>query len=191
MTEKRLQEELDNRLFSAIADSAWERVEAAVKEGADINARDELGHTPLLCAMYHGGSDATIRLLLEKGADVNYDSTIVLHIACGYQSRGIVGLLLDAGAEVNAKDNDNWTPLHWAILGSNYDTARFLLEHGADANARNEVGENPLDLLPRPPDAPDLERAGLGKDREHLLDWYREHHPDLVMEVFCTRGPQL
>ena len=185
------QKELDDRLFSAIADNAWERVEAAVKEGADVNGRDELGHTPLLCTMYHGGSGPTIRLLLEKGAEVNYDSTIALHVACGYQPRAVVGLLLDAGADVNARGKLGYTALHRAVLGSNYDTARFLLERGADANAKSEHGENPLDLLPRPPDAQDLEHAGLEKDREHLLDWYREHHPELVFERFCTGGPQL
>ena len=35
-----------------------------------------------------------------------------------------------AGAHVNTKDADQWTPLHWAAAHGNLETAKFLLEKG-------------------------------------------------------------
>ena len=49
------------------------------------------------------------------------------------------------GADVNAKANDGWTPLHWAAWKSHKEIAELLIANGADVNAKNDVGDTPLD----------------------------------------------
>ena len=56
----------------------------------------------------------------------------------------IVQRALDAGADVNMKDEDGHTPLHWACTYGNEEICRLLLEHGADPNARDDNGRTPL-----------------------------------------------
>jgi len=53
--------------------------------------------------------------------------------------------LLDCGADVNARDNEDWTPLYLAAWEGRLDFAQMLLEHGAAVNARTtDDGETPL-----------------------------------------------
>jgi len=53
---------------------------------------------------------------------------------------------LDAGADVNAQDNDiRWTPLHVAAAFGHKEIAELLIAKGADVNAKNKGGETPLD----------------------------------------------
>lgn len=54
-------------------------------------------------------------------------------------------MLIDAGADVNAKAIFNETPLHVAAGKGMTDIARLLLECGADRNARDERGITPAD----------------------------------------------
>ncbi len=49
--------------------------------------------------------------------------------------------LIEAGADVQARSNGGWTPLHWA---RDPNVARVLIEAGADVHAKNNDGENPL-----------------------------------------------
>ena len=58
----------------------------------------------------------------------------------------IIAALLDAGADLKARDKVGWTPLHWAAV-SNESPAIIaaLLDAGADPKARDMVGKTPWD----------------------------------------------
>ena len=51
---------------------------------------------------------------------------------------------LAAGADVDAKDSDGWTPLHWAAEGGHKDVAELLIAAGTDVNAKVPDGWTPL-----------------------------------------------
>ncbi|MDP6307261.1 MAG: ankyrin repeat domain-containing protein, partial [Verrucomicrobiota bacterium] len=51
-----------------------------------------------------------------------------------------------AGTDVNAKDEEGWTPLHIAAIRGNKEIAELLIAKGADVNAANNVKLTPLDL---------------------------------------------
>ena len=55
-----------------------------------------------------------------------------------------VQTLLEMGANPNAKDDNGWTPLHWAAQEGHVDVVRVLLERGANPNAKDEYGDTPL-----------------------------------------------
>ena len=53
----------------------------------------------------------------------------------------IVKQHLDSGANVNSRDADGWTPLHWS---DNIKVVELLILYGADVNAKDRVGVTPL-----------------------------------------------
>ena len=53
----------------------------------------------------------------------------------------MVRMLVGHGAEVNSSDSAGMTPLMWAATTLDVATVRFLLEHGADANAKDDKRE--------------------------------------------------
>lgn len=88
------------------------------------------------------GYTETLKVLLDKGADINkktgrYGLT-ALHEACWSGSKETARLLLDNGANINAKDNDGWTPLHYAVkYNNNKEVASFLIENKANIDVKN------------------------------------------------------
>jgi len=121
-----------------------------IGKGAQVNTVDGGGYTPLLNATGNGDrSAALVKLLLEKGAQVNVKSgetaeivkngpiqigrVTPLHNAAGQASAEAVEALLKAGANVEAKDVRNVTPLVWAVATdhANPSVVRMLLSHGA------------------------------------------------------------
>jgi cytohesin len=76
---------------------------------------------------------------------------------------------LDAGADVNAQDNDiRWTPLHVAAAFGHKEIVELLIAKDADVNAKDVAGRTPLDLAKRYPGIIDLLRKHGGKTREEL-----------------------
>ena len=55
-----------------------------------------------------------------------------------------VAMLLESGANANAKDNEGRTALTRAIVGGNSETVKLLLENGADPNKNGDDGWTPL-----------------------------------------------
>ena len=84
-----------------------------IEAGADLEAWNLHGLTPLQFAAYINPNPAIIRTLLEAGADVNarnYRGETPLHLAARYNANpAVIQVLLDAGADPEAVTDDGWT----------------------------------------------------------------------------------
>ena len=67
-----------------------------------------------------------------------------LHLAAFFGIKAIVQLLLEKGAEIEAKDNYGRTPLSWAAENGHEATVKLLLEKGAEIEAKDNYGRMPL-----------------------------------------------
>lgn len=67
-----------------------------------------------------------------------------LHLAAQYNHSDIVKLLIDRGAEIQARDINGCTPLHYSATNGHTDSALVLLDSGADPNETNLKENIPL-----------------------------------------------
>ena len=122
------------------------KVRLLLAKGAQINARQAQGRTPLFLAAMLGDSVLSMRLLLVGGADPNLASAngqTPLMMATRGNVEG-VRLLIEKGAEVNAKDGAGETALMAACTSGNADAVRLLIERGADVKAKSKRNETAL-----------------------------------------------
>ena len=108
------------------------------------------GFTALQLAAYFGHVDA-VSALLGAGADLaavsrNPMAVMPIHAACAAGRLEPARALLDAGADVNAKEHGGYTPLHLAAGNGNEPLTRLLLKAGADRGARLDDGGTPAEL---------------------------------------------
>ena len=117
-----------------------------VKGGATRAGKTPPGRTPLFDAVGKGHADVA-KLLLERGARpglANAGGGTPLHVAAAVGEK-CVRVLLDHGADANARDDLKTTPLHWAAGYSDVETVKALVEAGADVTAKDAVGLSALD----------------------------------------------
>jgi len=69
-----------------------------------------------------------------------------LHAAAAGRHGDVAGLLIDAGAEVNAKQNHGWTPLHSAAANGDGELVDRLVAAGADPAATNDDGKTAAEI---------------------------------------------
>ena len=166
-------------IFGALMTGDTERFKRLLDERPDLaNARNENGDSLLISAVYMGRRDL-FELLIQKGAGVSlfeasavglidrvreqvekdpglvnaysHDGWTPLHLASFFGHKDIAALLLDRGADVNARSKSTRfakenTPLHAAAANRQVDVAEVLIARGADVNARDGSGYTPLAL---------------------------------------------
>jgi ankyrin repeat protein len=69
-----------------------------------------------------------------------------LHAAAAGKHADIVKLLLDHGADANARQHGGWAPLHSAAQNGDLESARALTDAGADPSVRADNNQQPMDL---------------------------------------------
>ena len=120
-----------------------EVVELLINNGADVNAKDENGATPQDLAIQSKEFE-TADLLRKHGGKSGAEFSIQAAIAVGDIEAGKKHLA--AGSDVNAKNSDDWTPLHLAADKGHKEIAELLIDKGADVNAKDEDSWTPLHL---------------------------------------------
>lgn len=169
----------DPEIFAALGRGDLKRVEAMLaSEPALANARNGRGDSLLLAAVYLGqrllarkvvdagaafglheaaalGDAERARAAIEAEPGLvraySHDGWTPLHLAAFFGHAEVARLLLDRGADVNARSQSDRfaranTPLHAAAANRQVEVARLLVERGADVNARDGSGFTPLAL---------------------------------------------
>jgi ankyrin repeat protein len=136
-----------------------------VSKGADINAKTWSDWTPLHFTCRYGDTE-TVILLVSAGVDVHAktnDGWTAILLACRYGSKETVSFLVSKGADVHAssslihkkasasvppvfgsseKNSDAWTPLLLASGFGSTETVSFLVDKGANVNAKPGDGDS-------------------------------------------------
>jgi ankyrin repeat protein len=122
-------------------------VELLLNKGAEVNAKDPDGKTPLWIAT-ENGRKGIIQLLLDHGAEVDAKARNGT-LLWGEMERGkgyndLVQPLLDHSAEIDTKTQDGKTPLWGAVEIGLKSVVELLLDHGAEVDTKTQDGKTPL-----------------------------------------------
>jgi ankyrin repeat protein len=173
-------------LRAAAMGNDTETMRILIKAGVDVNAPDLAGLSPLMMAAGWNGNLQAVQLLLAQGAKVNAVSAPVMGLpskngpsefgkltallmSAPFGPPDLIQLLLDSGADVNARDVRNMTPLMLAVATDhqNDSVIRLLLEHGADKEIKSSLGETAPDWARRMSSGPGIKALNIrtGSDR--------------------------
>jgi uncharacterized protein len=125
-------------------------VQAALeKDLSHLNSFSPDGFTLLGYACFFG-QEKTAEYLINKGADVNIASSnsfkvAPIHSACAISNFYLAKLLIEHGADVNAKQQGGFTPLHSSVMNGAEAIEQLLLERGAEKFTKNDEGKIPSD----------------------------------------------
>jgi 6-phosphogluconolactonase (cycloisomerase 2 family)/uncharacterized caspase-like protein len=126
-------------------------VQAAIRNGADIKAKNSDGWTALMLAARDNASPEVISALLKAGADKSardsrYGWTALIWAAADNPNPEVITALLSGGADINARSIDAETALMAAAANNpNPQAIMVLLRAGADAKAKDSAGRTAFD----------------------------------------------
>lgn len=134
-------------LFSLIQKDNIPALRLVIEAGADLEARDYRGRTPL----FHFGETSEItKILLDYGSNPDaqdYNNLTAAHVAVISGRLDRLKLLIEYGADINKQDKDGQTPLFLAVsIGEKCSLIRLLLDAGGDIDLSDTSGQTPLML---------------------------------------------
>ena len=144
-------------IFAAVAEFRLKYIKNYIKQGGDINVKNSLGKTLLMIACEkstYGVSNRAynfqirdlMQFLIDEGAkidqrDKNENTELLLVSFSAERSK----IILAAGADINAKNNEGMTALMKAARLGMVDNVKQLLRHGADRHMKDNSGKTVLD----------------------------------------------
>jgi len=131
-------------LLLALRTNRVDIVNLLIAEGAETNVQDDAGESPLLLAFQRAYGRASVPLRARYGYTLSEAERTALTAALHDSRRDIIRRLLNRGANVNLKDKEGSTPLHYAARQPDEELADLLLANGADPNALDASGKTPL-----------------------------------------------
>jgi uncharacterized protein len=136
-------------LYLALQEGSLKVAEALIAwPKTNVEWRTAKDESPLMMAALKGQTEL-VRKLIARGADVNKTGWTALHYAATSGHVAIILMLLDEHAYIDAESPNKTTPL---MMAAHYGTAqavKLLLEAGADATLRNELGLSAIDFAHR------------------------------------------
>jgi ankyrin repeat protein len=132
MLERVQQAKKNKSLFQAARKGDIEQVKSLISKGADVNAKNRWGYTPLYSALFNKHKD-TMRFLVNNGGDVNHvpkGDYPLLHYAIWRKDMEFAKLLVNNGADFKLKDQDGWSAFRYAVDCANRELVDFLIANG-------------------------------------------------------------
>ena len=162
----------DLGIHDAARAGLFERVQALLASGTLVDARDDLGRSPLYYAVMGGHVDI-VRMLLERGAAADLrDKRDFSPLMLADDKPDIARLLLASGADPNADVGGGMTAFHVLARSASAEVLTLLIDAGANLHAKSGEGKVALDYAKsnRPPARRLLkQRMGLASDAIDLL----------------------
>lgn len=147
---------LNKALFISIENENIKLCNLLLKYGADINAKDEEGNTPVIKASEFNNNDM-VKFLIENGADINLkndEGEVALIQAVENDNAEMVKTLLEQDLIVSDGSNLNilyydgkYFPLMMAVYSRNIEIIKLLIEFGVDLDLQNSEGNTALHSL--------------------------------------------
>lgn len=140
--------QLYQRILDALATGTrheWERLSAEVS--GFPHGVDDLVHRRWIVNALGSGSIDSVRWMLEKHVDLNFrdeEGYTPLHVAIEREPPAryeLLELLLHAGAPINRKGINDWTPAHMAAARDDVEALKVLVRHGADLSIRTQIDD--------------------------------------------------
>jgi polar amino acid transport system substrate-binding protein len=113
--------------------------------GTKVDTRSKQDETPLMIAALKGHT-AFAKRLIARGADVNKTGWTPLHYAATSGHLEMIKLLIDEHAYIDTESPNKTTPLMMAAQYGSEAAVKLLLQEGADASIKNQLGLNAADF---------------------------------------------
>lgn len=141
-----------NDYFISLRNGNAAEVKEWLNKGADVNALDERGETPLMMAVRFDDNVEAVKLLLRARAKSYLrnpygETALMLAVYNGFTKS--VAALLAGGTDISETNRQGWTPLIYAAYSGHTDIAALLLAHGAPADSASGNGLTALMLAAR------------------------------------------
>ncbi|MDG7055577.1 MAG: ankyrin repeat domain-containing protein [Wolbachia endosymbiont of Menacanthus eurysternus] len=132
--QEKLNKELFDILHNDLNGSTIEDINSLLRKGADPNAQNQDGTTPLHVAV-NSGCKEVVEVLIKNKANihaVDKDKHTPLYWAAKNGHKEVVEVLIKNEANVNAVNKDRYTPLYWATQNGHTKVAKALIDKGAN-----------------------------------------------------------